>query len=253
MQFNKILHEAVVNADLSDKQVVKAMEPMIEKIRGVINSGLDRTYLEGESTWLKSAVDYFDREKLRPVIEIPKSDWMPPQSTSQNGLSISTDPEKILLLQPGKTRTIVQSSNIYEGVISPDGKKVAFFRRTDENSQAEIWVVNLAKLKRKKVAVLPSCSTLLFSIDGGRIFMQEKPSSPKEESAVWSVSAGGGKPKKLGQAKLLQTLAIKGKYKGSLIVFKNTIHHLGTTQEDCAHAWKESGDEIGKLKEGPCQ
>lgn len=253
MQYNKIIHDAVVNAELSNKKVVKRMEPTIDKIRAAMDSGLDRAYLEGQSMWLGSAVDYFEREKLRAVIEIPVSDWLPPQSSSLDGLGILTDPDKILLLLPGNPKKVVESSHIYEAVISPNGKMVAFFRQTDENAKAEIWVVNLKTLKRKKVATLPSCVTILFSLNSRRIFAQEKPVDVLQESTVLSFPAGGGRPTKLGQARVLETLVAKGRYKGNVIVYRRTLHHLGTSQKECACLWNDSGREIGKLKNGPCR
>ena len=253
MQFNKIIHDAVVSADLSDKKTVKQLEPITQKIQVAIDSGLDRPYLEGQSMWLGSALQYFESQKLRPRVEIPVSDWMPSQAESLNGLRISTYPDKILLQKGNENKVAAQSTNIHEAVIAPTGNRAAFFRKTDDGSKAEVWVINLKNLKRKKVASLPSCVTILFSMDGGRLFMQEKPQSQIEESAVWSVSTGGGSLKQIGTARVLETIVGRGKYKGALVVLKRTPHHLGTTQEDCAYAWGVSGKEIGRLKDGPCR
>ncbi len=253
MESDKIIHEAIVNADLSDKKTVKKLEPIIGKINAAIAAGLDRAYLEGESMWLGSAVAYFEREKNRPVIEIPESDWMPGQSTSLKGAKISTFPDKIRLLDGGSSKTVAESANIYEAVISPDGKRVAFFRTVEDTGRAEVWIVDVKTLKKKKVASMTSCATILFSLDGKTVFAQEKPKSATEESPVFRVSAGGGTAKEIGTARILETLVAKGRYQGKIIVFKATKHHLGIAQNDCPVAWDESGREIGRLKNASCR
>jgi dipeptidyl aminopeptidase/acylaminoacyl peptidase len=202
--------------------------------------------------WLNSAIEYFEREKLKKIVDIPQDDWMKDQSESLTGLRITTLPDKVVLINGKTNKTVVESANIYEAVISPNGKNVAFSRKTNEDASAEIWIVDMKSLKRKKITTVKSCRTLLFSMDGGRLFFQEEPSS-KSDVPFYSVSRGGGKPKMLGKVRLIETLVAKGPFKGSLIAYKAVIHHLGTTSQDCAFALSENGREIGQLKNGPCR
>jgi hypothetical protein len=252
VEYNKIIHEAVVSSDLSDPRVVKKMEPIVQKIQMAADSGLDRPYLSGSSMWLNTAIEYFEREKLRRLIELPQSEWMKDQSESQSGLRITTLPEKITLFDGKNNKTVVESANIFEAVISPNGKYVAFSRKTNEETKAEIWVVDLKKLKRKKIASVKSCRTLLFSMNGNTLFFQEEPSS-KEDVPLYAISRSGGKPKMLTKVRLLETLVGSGPYQGNLIAYKAVIHHLGTTSQDCAFVLKENGREVGKIKGGPCR
>jgi hypothetical protein len=62
LEFVKIIHDAVVSADFSDKKVLKQMDPIIQKIQIAADSGLDRAYLEGQSTYLMSAIEFYERE-----------------------------------------------------------------------------------------------------------------------------------------------------------------------------------------------
>ena len=253
LRLNKIIHDAIVTADLSDKKVVKEMEPIIAKVQVAISTGLDRPYLEGESTYLASAVNFFEKEKLHPVVDVPELDWAQPQTTAKNGFRISTFPDRILLHEGDKTRTATESSNIHEAVISPDGRRIAYFRTSDDGSQAELWEVETKKLHRKKIATMKSCLTLLFTADGDRILFQEVPDGPNAESALYSVSPSWGKPKEIAQVRLLQTNVEKGKYKGDVVVYKAMAHPMGTTIRDCAAIISPSGKDIGRTKDGPCR
>jgi hypothetical protein len=253
IELTKIIHNAVVNADLSDKRVVKAMEPTIEKIRAAIAAGLDRAYLEGSSMWLGSAVDYFEREKLRPTVEIPESDWLTDEISTDNGGRLNVTPDKIWLIQKDKNLLVAESSNIHETVITPDGRRAAFIREANDRSRAEIWAVNVKSRARKKIASVPSCLTLLIATSGHRIFFQERPADADHESNVWSIGFGGGSPKNIGQVRLLQTVVKKGRYKNALIVYKKRRHHLGISSQECAYAWDEHGREIGRLKNIACR
>jgi hypothetical protein len=253
IELTKIIHSGVVNAKLSDKKVVKAMEPTIEKIRGAIASGLDRAYLEGSSMWLGSAVDYFEREKLRPVISIPETNWMPEQISTSDGGRLNTTPDKIWLIKKDKSSLVAESSNIHEAVITRDGKHVAFIRESNDSSRAEIWSVNMKNRVRKKLTTVNSCLTLLISADGRHIFFQERPKDAEKESAVWIIGIGGGKPKKIGQACLLQTIVAKGRYKNALVVYQNRLHPLGIAIQQCAYIWNDGGREIGRLENIACR
>ena len=253
LRLNKVIHDAIVNANLSDKKVVKEMDPIIEKVQAAAAAGLDRAYVEGQSRWLSSAINFYQHERLHPIVDVPEMDWAQPQVSAKNGLRISTFPDRILLHEGEKTRTATESSNIHEAVISPDGRRIAYFRTSDDESKAEIWVVDTRKLKRRKVASVKSCLTLLFSEDGGRIFFQEVPDGPNAESALLSVGSGGGTPKKLADVRLLQTIVEKGKFKGDVVVYKALTHPMGTTIRDCAALVTPSGKEVGRLKDGPCR
>lgn len=253
MESVRIVHDAVVKADLSSKKNIKLLDPMVLKIKEAIANGMDQAYLAGESSWLQSAVDFYEREKGRPVIDIPESEWMPNQTTALNGSHISTYPDKILIHEGDKSRVIVESTNIHEAVISPDGKNVAFFRNGDDEATAQVWVANVKKPRRKKVAEIPNGYTLVFSLDGGTLFIQERPKSANEESTFYSVSTGGGSKKQLGTARVVETIVPKGKYAGAFIIYKVRKHHLGITQEDYPYAYDKSGREIGRLKNGPAR
>lgn len=254
LRFDKIIHDAIVNADLSNRKVVREMEPIIAKVQVAISTGLDRSYLEGESTWLGSAVNFFEKEKLRPVVEVPELDWSQPQTSAKDGSQISTFPDRILLDQKGQTRTAAEASNIHEAVISPDGRRIAYFRTENGGKRAELWVVETRKLHRKKIATMPSCLTLLFTANGRRILYQEVPGSPEAESALFSISPSGwGKPKKIADVRLLQTNVEKGKYKGDVVVYKAMAHPMGTTIRDCAAVITPAGKDVGRLKDGPCR
>lgn len=252
MEFNKIIHDAVVSADLSDKKNVAALAPLVPKIQIAIEAGLDRSYLE-ENTWLASAVSYFNREKNRPTVSIPKSDWLSDQTTASNGNKIVIYPEKIFLIEEGKTKVIEESNGIHEAVISPDGRMLAFIRKAKEALSAEVWVVNLKNLKRKKVSDMASCESMLFSIEGNHLYLKEKSLEPDQESTLYKISVNGGKLKSIGRARSLDTLVAKGKYKGALIVYRSTLHHMGVAHQECPVAWDESGKELGRLKDEACR
>ncbi len=253
IEFNKIIHDAVANADLSDKKTVKKMEPIIARIRAAIDAKLDRPYIEGQSMWLQSAVDFFEREKNQQVISLPQSDWLPLEAPAKNGARISIFPDKILLLENDKSKVIAQSSNIHEAILSPDGRRVAFFRQTDDTSHAEIWVVDTRKLTRKKIAVYPSCNTLLFSLEGNRLFVQEKPSANNPEPAIHRISLSGGGERVIGKASSLETVVMKGRYEGKIIVYASKTHHLGISKQQCPYAWDASGEKIGRIKDVACR
>src|SRR5262249_3500877 len=158
-------------------------------------------------------------------------------------------PERLLLSDGNKSATVVESSNIHEGVLSPDGKRVAFARQPEGQDKAEIWIANAAKRTRKKLATVPSCFTLLFSRQGDRLFFQEKPKDNQSESGLWTLSAGGGKPKLIGSVRLLQTLVEKGRYQGDLVVYRLSKHHLGTAMQECPFLLDPSGREMGRIKD----
>ncbi len=253
IELTKIIHNAVVDADLSDRRVIKAMEPMIAKIRICMDSGLDRAYLEGSSMWLGSAVDYFEREKLRPTIDIAETDWLQSETGTDDGGRLNITPDKVWLINKDKSALVAESSNIHETVITPDGKRAAFIRELNDESRAEIWAVTMKNRVRKKIATVSSCLTLVISADGDRIFFQEKPAQADKESAVWAIDFGGGSPKKIGEARLLQTVVAQGRYKNALVVYKNRLHSLGIAVQECAYAWSDNGREIGRLKNISCR
>ncbi len=253
VELNKIIHDAIVNANLSDKHVVKAMEPMIENVRKAISAGLDTAYLEGVSTWLGSAVAYFDREKGQPTLDITEAEWLSSQTSTDNGGRLVATPNKIWLVVKENNILVAESSNIHEAVITPDAKWAAFIRELNDGSRAEVWTVNMKNRVRKKLATVNSCLTLVISLDGDRIFIQEKPAEAKTESTIWSVSFSGGRAKKIGEARLLQTVVGKGRYKNSLVVYKVRPHHLGTTVQECAYAWDQQGHNLGRMKNIPCR
>jgi hypothetical protein len=131
--------------------------------------------------------------------------------------------------------------------------RVAFFRRKDENSKAEVWVVNVKTARRKKMADVVSGLTLLFSLNSRHIYVQELPKNAEEESKIYSVSLWGGKPKLVGRARMLETILDNGPYRGDMVVFKTVKHHLGITAEDCAFVMTPGGKLLGRIKTGPCR
>jgi hypothetical protein len=253
VELTKIIHDAVVNTDLSDKKTVRAMEPIIAKIRIAMDSGLDRPYLEGVSMWLGSAVDYFDREKLQATVEVPESDWLASQTITADGGRLNITPDKIWLIHKENSLLVAESSNIHEAVITPDGKRAAFVRESKDGNRAEIWTVNMKNRVRQKLAEVASCMTLVLSADGGRIFFQEKLAGSGKGSNVWAIKFSGGKPKKIGEARLIQTVVAKGKHAGALVVYKNRIHHLGTTVQECAYIWDANGRNLGRIRNVACR
>jgi hypothetical protein len=254
IEFDKAIHDAVVNAGLGDKKVVAEMTPMIEKIQIAMDSKLDRMNVTGQAMWLASAVDYFEQEKLRPVIDVPEGDWLGLQSETKTGLKLLTDPNKIVLNTGTSLVPLVEKTNIHEAVISPDQKQVAFSRVTDDNSRAEIWITSIKNKKSRKVTTAHSCYTLIFSLDGSDLYFQEMPPAGNKDAMIYVVDAGGGKPRALSKGRLLQTIVSKGPYKGALVVFRGIKHHLGVSEQDCAVLVdSKSGKEIGRLKNGPCR
>jgi hypothetical protein len=252
VKFGKLIHDGIVNADLSDKRVVREMEATIERIQKDMDSGLDRMSITGQSNWLASAVDYFEREKLKPIIDIPESDWLPDQSKTDSGLALSTFPDKILIHRNGQPEKIVDHTQIHEAVISPDGRRIAYYRLIAEGSpKAEIWTANIATKKKKRLATVESCYTLLYSLDGDRLFYQAQPAKPEAESDIFYLS--GKKGKKITTGRLLETVVSKGRYAGDLIVFKAHLHHLGVSRLSCPYAVTESGSVVGRLVNGPCK
>ena len=193
----------VVTSDLSSKTVIKEIEPIINQILRAMDAGLDRPNLSGQAMWLNSAVTYFERQKLKPLIHIPQSDWSENQMQSQSGLRLSTYPDKIYLHDQSESFALIEKSNIHEAIISPDGKHVAFFRTPDNASQrAEIWSVTVKKARARKVTEIPSCHTILFSLNGKWIFYQEKPTNRKSESVIGKVSVRGGETKNFRKSAL---------------------------------------------------
>ncbi len=254
VQFNKTIHDAVVSADLSNKKVVRELDPMIVKIRGAMDAGLDRTNIAGQDTWLGSAVRYFYREKLRKFVEIAPSCWMKNQTESLSGLRLSIYPDKILLHKGPETTVLFQGERIHEAVMSPNGRTVAVFRESAPDShQAEIWIVRVKNKKKKKILSWPSCQTLLLSEKGDRLFFQELPSTPTGESAYYSVSVRGGRPRKVGEGRLLETLVVKGPHRGALVVTKNVAHPLGIADVECQEAVMPSGHEVGRIRGELCR
>jgi hypothetical protein len=252
VRFAKFLHDAVVNANLADRRVVKEMEPFIERLQKAMDSGLDRVSITGQTNWLGSAVEYFEREKNKPVIEIPEEYWLV-NSTVSTGVVLSTFPDKILVHKNAVSTEVVQHSNIHEAVLSPDARWIVYYRLiAPPEKKAELWLVNVANKRKKLIAVVNSCYTLLFSRDGGKIFFQSVPAKPKEESDVFVVSRGGGRPKLLTHATLLQSVVEKGPYRGNLILYRKTLHHLGVTNLECPFAYSEGGENRGRLVNATC-
>lgn len=254
VRFGKLIHDAVVNADLSSKKVVKEMEPFIERIQKAMDSGLDRASITGQTQWLASAVTYFEQEKLQPVVSIPETDWLPDQSKAKDGRTISTYPEKVLVHYNGQSEQVAEHTSIHEAVLSPDGRFLAYYRLIDpKGKKAEIWLVNVSTKKKKQLATVDSCYTLLFSLDSGKLYFQTIPSSPGAESDVFVVSRGGGRPKQIAKATILQTVVEKGDYRGNLILYRKTLHHLGVSQLECPYAYKENGQNLGRLVNATCR
>jgi hypothetical protein len=253
VRFDKFLHDAIVNANLADRKVVKEMEPLIERVQKAMDSGLDRGSITGQTSWLASAVEYFEREKNKPVIDIPEEYWLT-VSTMTKGAVLSTYPEKILIHRNGQSELLTEHANIHEAVLSPDARWIAYYRLVDpQKTKAELWSVNVSNRKRKLIAAVDSCYTLLFSRDGGKVFFQAVPENAKEESDVFVVSRGGGTPRRIGRATLLQSVVEKGPYKGDLILYRKTLHHLGVTNLECPYAYSEGGTNVGRLVNAACR
>lgn len=249
----KKIHDIVVESDLTNPKAVKRLDPIIDEIRIAMDSGFDRTNISGQAMWLGSAVDYYEEVKLRPVIDVPESDWAPAEETALSP-KLSTYPDKIMVHTGPTSVTVVQSSNIHEAVLSPDGTKVAYFRRGDSGDAMEIWVARIRNKRQKRVAVVPSCYTLVFSLKGNRVYFQSRPKKAGEDSTVFSVSASGGKVKPIHAASLLETVVLRGKYRGHLVVYKPTAHPLGIAERVCAHiVHSGNGREIGRVRNGPCR
>ena len=70
---------------------------------------------------------------------------------------------------------------------------------------------------------------------------------------MWVIGFGGGHPQKIGEARLLQTIVEKGRYKNALVVYKNRLHPLGIAVQECDYAWNSSGREIGRLENISCR
>ncbi len=253
LRFGKFLHEAVVNADLSDKKVVRELEPLIERLQKAQDSGLDTVSLTGQTNWIQSAIEYFEREKFQPVLDIPEADWTPSEP-GKNGPVLSTYPEKIMVHKQGKSEQIVEDSNIHEAVLSRDGRWVAYYRLIEpQGKKAELWSVNVANKKKRKIASVDSCYTILFSLDGGKVYFQAVPEKAGRESDIFVVSRGGGRPNRVAQAALLQSVIEKGRYKGNLILYQTVLHHLGVTRLQCPYAYSEGGKNLGRLVNAPCR
>lgn len=253
MEFLRLIHEAVIHADLSDRRVVKKMEPMLIKIQSAIQNGLDRPNLGGQMGWLGSAVDYFEHNKRRPTLFVSTAAWLGSQSESLNGLEISSFPEKILLHdKPGST-VLIESSNIHEAVIDPTGRRVAFFRTNEEAERVEIWMVDLKSRKPKKISELVSCYTLLFSLNGKYLYLQERPKGGLLESTIYRLSSSGGRAQPIHTGALLETVIKEGPYKGALVIYKRTKHPLGLPDPVCPFLVNESGEEVGRLGGAACR
>lgn len=252
-EFLKLIHDSIVQADLLDKQTVKEMTPIIESVLKAMDSGLDRAYLDGKSYYLASAVDYFEDRKLKPEVDLAESDWLELQS-KRGSMKLSTYPDRILIHTESTTTLVAMNTHIHEAVISPEQKRVAYFRTTDQTAlSSEIWVVDIRRKKQKRIISVPSCYTILFSNDGDDIFYQEKPVSMGKESRIFRVSSKGGKPRFITSGTLLQTLAKNGPYQGYLIVYKKIIHHWGATDQECPVVVKPSGQIVGRIRNAPCK
>jgi hypothetical protein len=229
------------------------MEPLIEKIQKAMDSGLDRPSITGQTQWLSSSVAYFEREKLQPVVSISESDWLPDQSKTRDGRALSTYPEKISIHYKGKSEQVAEHTSIHEAILSPDGRWLAYYRLINpKEKKAEIWLVNMSSKKKKQLASVDSCYTLLFSLDGGKLFYQAVP-APNAESDVFVLSRGGGRPRRIAKATLLQTVVEKGPYRGNLILYRKNLHHLGVSQLECPYVHKENGVNLGRLVNIPCR
>jgi len=253
IQYNKIIHDAVVNADLSSKKVVKEMTPIIEKISKAVADNLDRTNISGREGWLTSAINFFKNEKLVPGVSVPSENWFGPQEEGRDGTQITVFPDRVMVMKGGETQTIVRGNNIHEAVISPDGRKVAFFQVEKESGPAEIWIFDIKREKKKKIAVVESCFTLLFSNDGGRVFFQALKKDGETESDISVISANGGKPRFLLKGSILDTLVASGSYRGYLIVYRRGISHLGTPGAECAYLFNSNGKLVGRIKGPVCR
>jgi len=253
IKFDKIIHDAVVNSDLSSKRVVKEMTPLIKRISEAIGKNLDRTNLAGQTGWLVSAIDFYNREKLIKFVDVPETERLTIQLESKNGTKITPFPDRIMVYIDGKPDVLVKSTNIHEAVISPDGRRIAFFRLIAEDSpRAEIWVYSVKDREGKKVSVVPSCFTLLFSLDGKKIYFQMAKEEGQAESEICVVSAGGGNYKRLSEGALLQSIVGSGRYRGCLIILKKTYSHLGSGGQDCGFLFRPDGEMAGKLTEPVC-
>lgn len=254
VEYSKIIHDSIVNADIGNSSVARRIQKQIPALKAVIEDGLDRKNITDQFGWIASAVDFFEKEKLRPIVDIPVAFWRMPQTKSDTGVQISAFPNRVLLHEKGLTITLTASTNIHEAIISPDGKYAAFFRTKNSYSEpAEVWVMDLKKRRGKKVADLPSCQTILFSNRSDRLLIQEKPASPNEESQVYKTPVRKADLTPLFMARRLETVVEKGPHKDQLIVYKKSAHPLGNPFYECPYAFKLSGREIGRIKGGPCR
>ncbi|MCB4756692.1 MAG: hypothetical protein LHV69_06625 [Elusimicrobia bacterium] len=254
IQYDKLIHDAVVNADLSSRRVVKDMEPLTARIKEAVSAGLDRQNISGRATWLASALRYYEREKGRRFVDVLREDCMENQTRGLGGIGLSPFPNKILLLE-GETGTLlVEDTGIHEAIISPTNKRVAYFRSSREDSQSiEIWMVDVKKKKKRKILKWASCQTLLFSLDGGSLYFQERPAGREAESTIYRLSAGGGRPRRVCEGRMLETLIKGGPWKGHLIIYKNTAHPLGIQDEECPFVVRPNGSEVGRLRGMACR
>lgn len=250
-EFNKLIHDAIVNADVSDRTTARRMAPIVDKVRAAIQAGLDRPYLEGRSMWLGSAVAFYDREKDRRLVSCPPSEWYGEQSRSRTGAAIASFPDKILLLQGDANMTLVEESGLLESVISADGRRVAFAKTAGEKT--EVWTIDTRNGRKRRIGTFESVRTILFSLDGDRVFVQERGERNNEESAVFRVGAKGGRAKPIGRVRLLKSVVEKGRHRGRIVAEKDRPHHLGLTPLRCAYVIREDGREIGRIREIPCE
>jgi Tol biopolymer transport system component len=177
---------------------------------------------------------------------------METQTFSLSGLRITVFPDKIYLHENQQKKVIVQQPNIHEAILSPDGKWLAFFTEDPATYEASIWIMSLKKRKTQLLTKANTGMSLLFSLDGDRLFYQEKPEKEGEESQIYSISSSGGRAERFTRGRELVGVVKQGKYKGALILRQERLHHMGVTKLNCAYALSTGGKNLGRLKNINC-
>lgn len=252
IEYAKIIHDALVAADLADKRTVKELKPVVADIRLAIADGLDSMNIAGVSGWMESSVRYFDRLKGEPVIDVAPDALYGAQTSSAGGTRISPYPDRIVLHGPDVSETIVEMGGIKEAIISPEGDRVAFIRAPETQNGVEIWTVSIAKRDVKRIATLPSCRTIVFSMNGRRIAFQETPDSPGAPSPYGRLSTRSGRIRRFGTAALVDTVIRDGDHRNALVVYRPTPHPLGIPDRACPYAVTWRGAVIGRIGNLDC-
>ena len=252
VEFAKAIHDAVVNAPLWNRRVARSMDPVMEDLRSAIADGLDRANLVGEKGWIESAVMFYEAERGRPVVESTPADWMGPQ-TRHGDTWISVYPGRILLHGQGETVTLVQDEGIHEAILSPNGRRLAYFKKGEGGEPArEIWGMDVRKKRRRKIADVPSCKTILFDLKGKWIFYQEG-GAAGAESPIRRIKFGGGKAVEIAEGVLLETVVERGRHRGALVLYKKRLDPMASSFRTCPYLFDARGREIGRVAGLACR